>query len=781
MPAKLEVAYDDEVNVICNAGYELVIPSKTSWKTIFNSSKSYLVYLSSGGNVTVTCAAVNCSCTASGVPLTHSPWNKSCDCDCSPVTLYQQMPYCDDTCTVRLNTLSCRAKTCKYTTNITTSNIDLKGVHPSNLTTTYPNQITLACKEGFVSTQNCRNEFAPKCQASGTFSVQEGPCVRAECGPPYDAFLNIVENDVAVQGSEFNKTVRIQCNDGYVVSPPGCSEDALSFNTRCGSSKCKPPQGGTCGGCAWESQCTCTKVTCPPFEPPPNTLIDDKTYSSETVLVMGNKLKLRCMPGFQIVDTAKCEKTATLECDVTGNFSLDGLKEKFPGCEPIRCHHNPANFKDWESEDSVVAYKETLSTIELETIGPTLIGDTVIAKCRESKGYRPAGLSVMATCTESCFLQDLPMCRIQKCDAYMPMSLKGMVNNPEFASRERKKLGDSFTVNCMDGFYADDLSVLPGLGALGSVRVLAFALFDVPDPTKSQVFAMEGLYSSVSISVPPGAWPPELTTGPSAAVFTPPEDRRRSASQSVLGAFVSFGPPGVNFTAPIVISCPFNLTGIDEGNLEIRVHKYDTALKTFHPLPYPVRLSGRRNSAVDKERGAVEATVSSFDPPYVALANRIPVAPAPPPADVVIVARDNSAPPADEEPETKVSLWFLVLGFAIGGGLVLCCGSVYIIYHLKLCTKTEKTEPLLEEANSKANTEKNRKNPDEDAVQVNKIEVEEDTTVQADLIVIGKNGEVETVEPAEQVEPAEPADAANDTEMTPAAKLRDKSTVEVAI
>jgi hypothetical protein len=326
MPAKLEVAYGDEVNVTCNAGYELVIPSNTSWETIFNSSKSYLVYLSSGGNVTVTCAAVNCSCTASGVPLTHSPWNKSCGCDCSPVTLYQQMPYCDDTCTVRLNTLSCRAKTCKYTTNITTSNIDLKGVHPSNLTTTYPNQITLACKEGFVSTQNCRNEFAPKCQASGTFSAQEGPCVRAECGPPYDAFLNIVENDVAVHGSEFNKTVRIQCNDGYVVLPPGCSEDALSFNTRCGSSKCKPPQGGTCGGCAWEPQCTCTKVTCPPFEPPPHTLIDDKTYSSQTVLVMGNKLKLRCMPGFQIVDTTKCEKSSLAASPSDATTILQTLK-----------------------------------------------------------------------------------------------------------------------------------------------------------------------------------------------------------------------------------------------------------------------------------------------------------------------------------------------------------------------------------------------------------------------------------------------------------------------
>jgi hypothetical protein len=58
-------------------------------------------------------------------------------------------------------------------------------------------------------------------------------------------------------------------------------------------------------------------------------------------------------------------------------------------------------------------------------------------------------------------------------------------------------------------------------------------------------------------------------------------------------------------------SWAFSLTGIDEGNLEIRVHRLSSVSKKYCPLPYPVRLPGRRrNPAVDKQRGSVEALVS---------------------------------------------------------------------------------------------------------------------------------------------------------------------------
>jgi hypothetical protein len=722
MPVKLEVGYGEEVNVTCNAGYVLSRPS------------------------------------------------------------HQRMPYCDDTCTVQLNNLTCVAKTCNYIISYPSS-IDLTGVHPNNLTATYPNQIGLACKEGFISTQNCMKDFRPACQASGTFSVQETPCMIAKCAPPYVFFSKSLETSENLQEFEFNQTATIDCEFGYVASPPGCSNSAISFTARCGSTGCKLQQSWTCGACAWQSQCTCQKVTCPPFQTPPNAVIADPDYSSETVFVAGDRLRVRCIPGYQIVNNTKCEKTFTVTCDLTG-------KMEFPGCEPIRCHHKRENFHaDFWKKESVLAYLQSLDSIEL-TNGPTLVGSTLVVKCRESAGFR--GTPLEATCMETCLLQPLPTCIIQKCDPYMPIMLDGMVSIPEFVSLERKHLGDSFTVTCQTGFFADDMSVLPGLESLGSVQVLAHMIFPVPDPNKMSVFSLEG-YSSISISVPPGAWPTELTTGPSAAVFTPPPNFRRSTSQFVVGPYVSFGPSGVNFSAPIVISCAFNLTGIDEGNLEIRVHRYDTVSKKYYPLPYPVRLPGRRNPAVDKQRGSVEALVSIFDPPYVALATRMPIVAAPPPAKAVIIAINDSKRP-DEEPEKKVDIWLYVAGGVSGIMFFACLAFVFMYRSLR----KKMTEPLLEDSNSKAkgktkdkdpekqpedpekngkDPEKKRKDLDADAVQTRKIEVN-DSTVKADLIVLGKNGEAEEVELL-----AKPVTAqkVKDTDKTPAAKLREQSTVEVAI
>jgi len=57
-----------------------------AWRTIHNSSKSFIIQLDSGANMTVTCAAYNCSCSDSGVSSTISPWNKDCGCGCIPAT-----------------------------------------------------------------------------------------------------------------------------------------------------------------------------------------------------------------------------------------------------------------------------------------------------------------------------------------------------------------------------------------------------------------------------------------------------------------------------------------------------------------------------------------------------------------------------------------------------------------------------------------------------------------------------------------------------------------------
>ena len=67
----------------------------TSWETLFNSSKSYVIHFgaSQGSNMTVTCAAHNCSCSAAGVSSTISPFNKDCGCACRVASTQENVAF----------------------------------------------------------------------------------------------------------------------------------------------------------------------------------------------------------------------------------------------------------------------------------------------------------------------------------------------------------------------------------------------------------------------------------------------------------------------------------------------------------------------------------------------------------------------------------------------------------------------------------------------------------------------------------------------------------------
>jgi len=63
------------------------MPVSNLWVATFNSSKSYQILSpSDGGNLTITCAAINCSCSDHGASSTISPWDIDCGCACSPRT-----------------------------------------------------------------------------------------------------------------------------------------------------------------------------------------------------------------------------------------------------------------------------------------------------------------------------------------------------------------------------------------------------------------------------------------------------------------------------------------------------------------------------------------------------------------------------------------------------------------------------------------------------------------------------------------------------------------------
>ena len=660
----------------------------------------------------------------------------------------QPKPRCQDDCQMHFMNFSCLPKTCTYSVS-NTSQVDLQGVHFKNLTTQFPKSISLACKHGFVSSETCVRFFTPECLSDANFSLQVEPCIVPKCGRPMSQFEG-VESDPnlnSIAGYDYDTQAQLTCAPGYVAmnisSGRLCSGPQNTFPIRCSAEECTKLQG-YCGNCKWHAECKCFDVKCPPFETPANAIMIDPAWNAEKIFALQEETVVQCLPGFQIVNTTTCSKSFVVTCSVEGTMD-------FPGCEPVKCPHRREDFVDYTDADSQ-SYALALDTVVLVTEGPTIYEQTVDARCNSEAGYLPEGsISEKATCGDACMLEGLPVCFLQECDPYEPMSKANIAYNLEILNPTKKRLRDSFEVVCRDGYFADDLSVLPGLEGLGSVTVLAFTRFARPDPNAlaNVVFEMTGAFSAISISIPPGAWPPDLAEGPSAAVFTPPARRRRAEARLlVIGPYVSFGPAGANFSIPLTISCPFNLSGVDEGNLEIRIHRYDSSAGTYTPLPYPTATT-ENPSPVDKVSGSVRGIVSIFEPPYVACATNLPPTstPAPPEAPPPPPEAINASQAPEEE--KAASFLAIIMGF-VGGAVVGCSGFVYVLFRALTSRKVKSAgeeEPEKEAKKEKATATEGGKGQKAAEVSGKKKDKMEpgDTVVEnveADLVVVGSETEV---------------------------------------
>jgi hypothetical protein len=428
---------------------------------------------------------------------------------------------------------------------------------------------------------------------------------------------------------------------------------------------------------------------------------------------------------------------------------------RFPGCEPLLCYHDLE--LGMAPENSV--YKEKLESVVLDSKGPTSFGTSVKATCNSEKGYKPVGLTQTATCTDSCMLEVLPTCVKQKCGDYTALSQEKMIISPIVSAQA----GDSYKAECSEGFFAYDYHILPGLESMGPVEVLSYVKFP-PPPTfvpkkrssdEPAVFSLPGLYSMISIQVPPGAWPPNLAAGPSATVFIPSGvSRGMRSDQRIVGPFVSFGPIGVNFSQAITITAAVNLTGIDEGNLEIRVHTYDAGSQTFTPLPYPLGESfyvKRRQGSVknNRERTSVPADVKIFDAAYVAIASKIPapVTPAPP---VLKKPANDSRTSLNNDEEESVNIMFVILVLAGSFGVTCLLAGTYVARYYSVgfscCKKkapSEKKAPSDDQEKDATKNVKADKSAENNTPKPLEPVETVTMTVAADLVIIDTNGDQE--------------------------------------
>ena len=243
------------------------------------------------------------------------------------------------------------------------------------------------------------------------------------------------------------------------------------------------------------------------------------------------------------------------------------------------------------------------------------------------------------------------------------------------------------------------MELIQGLESLGAVKVFAKKTFPAPNRSKTETFGLAGEFSAVTIAFPPGAWPANLTTGPSITVFEIPPAARRGAAV-VAGKGVNFGPDGIEFSVPVTISCPVD-SGFNANGRTLRVQKYIPQTSTTPaawgpPLDIPddgASPKGWKRDSAGKLM-AVSALTTSFSPyAVVDLTSAVTPAPSTPtPPQSTPQSTPNKAPVVNLPPKKKNEFsrgW--IIGLSIFGAILLIAALAGLFLQFRRKSK----EPLL--------------------------------------------------------------------------------------
>ena len=243
------------------------------------------------------------------------------------------------------------------------------------------------------------------------------------------------------------------------------------------------------------------------------------------------------------------------------------------------------------------------------------------------------------------------------------------------------------------------MELIQGLESLGAVKVFAKKTFPAPNRSKTETFGLAGEFSAVTIAFPPGAWPANLTTGPSITVFEIPPAARRGAAV-VAGKGVNFGPDGIAFSVPVTISCPVD-SGFNANGRTLRVQKYIPQTSTTPaawgpPLDIPddgASPKGWKRDSAGKLM-AVSALTTSFSPYAVVdlTSAGTPAPSTPTPPQSTPQSTPNKAPVVNLPPKKKNEFsrgW--IIGLSIFGAILLIAALAGLFLQFRRKSK----EPLL--------------------------------------------------------------------------------------
>ena len=544
----------------------------------------------------------------------------------------------------------------------------------------------------------------PVCQRNCQLSVQQ-QCEPWNCSA-YTPGLH-VDNSTVILRAGYGQTTTVRCADGYAAQTPGVVGCMQNFHPVCQEDRTFDRQNGQ----------QCFPTACPAYH-----MVADNikvTALTGAPAAEGQSITAQCKDdfgggmGYGFNDSAiphsnYAVRGSPAEVSIACESACTWNEYRHCVAVPCKCMTFSAFSSDLKSpQDGSV--NPILHSSETDGVMDPL--ETKALQC--PKGYEQEGTGGTLTCQNDCSLAISGLRCVPKMCRWGDLGLgdfsRGVKAAP--AASATMLVGQTVTVECEDGFElsmeappAEVVKKIPGLEALGNVKVLSEKSFPKPDTSKDVSYGLDGVFSNVKLELPAGAWPEDLGEGPSMTVFELPPMPEEPATdgkkpKKVAGKCINFGPEGVKFSKPVAISLPLDLSTLDLTGMMLRPHRFnpddsswtEIALPEGYEVPsFPNCLANSTNSTnatecrPDAPPPVIKGATMSFSA-YAALSvpDLGPGSPA-----------SETPQPAEEEEEEKDTFPLIpvLVGCGVGFIVIVLLMAAYI--HFKNNPSDAKTVPM---------------------------------------------------------------------------------------
>ena len=428
----------------------------------------------------------------------------------------------------------------------------------------------------------------PVCQGETCLLSVQQQCKPWRCSAYVKGLY--VDNTTVINRTTYGQTTTVRCADGYAATTPGVIGCSQTFQALCQADKTFNRQNGQ----------QCFPTACPAYHLVTNNI--KMTALMSKPASEGEEFEVRCKDEFGggmgwgfndslIPHSSYAVRGSPAVAHITCGSACTWQQIRHCVRVPCKC----MKFSEWSDgleSPTDGSVNPILHSSEADGLMDPL--ETKALGC--PRGYEPDRPGATLTCRNDCSLAISGMrCVPRRCKWQdLGFVSKGVKAAPE--AGDTMLVGQTVRVQCEDGFElsmepppAAQIKKIPGLEALGNVKVLFEKSFPKPDTTKEVSYSLDGNFATVKLDLPPGAWPEGLGVGPSMSIFEFPaqKENRTSSQKKVAGKCIFFGPSGIKFSKPVTIALPLDLSTLDMAGMMLRPHRYNPADNTWTEIPLP--------------------------------------------------------------------------------------------------------------------------------------------------------------------------------------------------